>query len=66
MAEKQKRLYRSEKDKMLGGVCGGVAEYFGWDPTIVRIVWALAVLLYGTGILLYLICWAIMPIKGKD
>lgn len=66
MAEKQKRLYRSEKDKMLGGVCGGVAEYFGWDPTLVRIAWVIISLIYGAGILLYLICWAIMPIKGKD
>ena len=65
MAEKQKRLYRSGKDKILGGVCGGVADYFGWDPTLVRIAWVIISLIYGAGVLLYLVCWAIMPLKGK-
>ncbi len=63
MAEKQKRLYRSEKEKILGGVCGGVAEYYGWDPTLVRIAWILVSLVYGAGILLYVLCWIIMPKK---
>ncbi len=66
MAEKQKRLYRSGKDKILGGVCAGIAEYFGWDPTLVRIAWVIISLMYGMGVLLYLVCWAIMPLKGKD
>lgn len=61
MAEKNKKLYRSGKDKILGGVCGGVAEYYGWDPTLVRLAWAAVSLIYGAGLLLYLIAWIIMP-----
>ena len=61
MAEKNKKLYRSGKDKILGGVCGGVAEHYGWDPTLVRLAWAVVSLCYGAGILLYLIAWIIMP-----
>ncbi len=56
-----KRLYRSGKDKILGGVCGGLAEYFNVDPVIIRLIWAAAVLFYGSGILLYLIAWVIIP-----
>lgn len=56
-----KRLYRSGKDRVLGGVCGGIAEYLGVDPVFVRLVWAAAVVFYGTGILLYIIAWIIIP-----
>ena len=48
-------------DKKLLGVCSGFAEYFGLDVTLIRIIWVLLVLLAGTGILAYLICWLIMP-----
>lgn len=58
--EEKKRLTRSD-DKMIGGVCAGLAEYLDIDPTIVRIVWVLMVLLAGFGILLYVILWLIMP-----
>ena len=57
----EKRLYRSRTDRRLAGVCGGVAEYFGWDPTLVRIAWILLTLLGGSGVLLYLIFWLVMP-----
>ena len=40
--ENNKKLTRSRKERMIAGVCGGLAEYFGWDPTLVRIVYALA------------------------
>ncbi len=64
MAKKVKRLYRaSEKDSMIGGVCGGIAEYFGVDPTLIRLVWVLFVFGWGFGILAYLIGWIIMPRK---
>lgn len=63
VSKKTKRLYRSKKDKMLGGVCGGIAEYFDVDPTIVRLIWVLLALTYGTGILAYLIAWIIVPEK---
>ena len=56
-----KRLYRSGKDKMLGGVCGGIAEYLNVDPTIVRFVWVLFTLAAGSGLLAYLIAWLIIP-----
>ena len=58
--EEKKRLTRAD-DKMIGGVCAGLAEYLDIDPTIVRIVWVLMVLFAGFGILLYVILWLIMP-----
>jgi phage shock protein C len=57
----EKRLYRSRNDRKLAGVCAGIAEYFGWDPTLVRVAWVLLTLLGGSGILLYLIMWLVMP-----
>lgn len=48
-------------NKMIGGVCAGLGEYLGLDPTIVRIVWVLMVLFAGVGILLYIILWLVMP-----
>lgn len=61
MAKKPKRLYRSGKEKILAGVCGGIAEYFNVDPTIIRILWVLFSLGYGSGILAYIIAWFIVP-----
>lgn len=54
------KLVRS-KNSVLAGVCAGVAEYFGLDPKLVRLVWALAAVFAGIGVLLYLILWLIMP-----
>lgn len=55
------RLFRSQ-EKVLGGVCGGIAEYLGMDPTVVRIIFLLLSLFgFGTGILVYVILWIIMP-----
>lgn len=57
-----KRLTRTENDKMISGVCGGIAKYFGWDPTIVRLAYLL--LTFGTafsGIIVYLILMICMP-----
>ena len=54
-----KKLYKSN-NRMICGVCAGVAEYFGIDPTIVRLIWA-AVALRGTGILLYIVAAIVMP-----
>lgn len=55
------RLYRSGKDRILGGVCGGIAEYLGVDPVIIRLLWVAGSLAWGFGILLYIICWIIIP-----
>lgn len=64
---KAKRLYRSCRNRMLGGVCGGIAEYFGVDPVIVRLLWVFGTLVsVGTGILLYLVAWAIIPGNPKQ
>lgn len=62
----EKRLYKSSTDKMLAGVCGGLAEYFGLDSTLVRIGYAALILLAGTGILLYIICAFVMPNKPME
>jgi len=59
--KKVKRLYRSGKDKILGGVCGGIAEYFKVDPVIIRLLWVLFGLGWGSGILAYIIAWIIIP-----
>jgi len=56
-----RRLYKSRTDRMLDGICGGIAEYFGLDTTLVRIAWVLLALLGGTGILLYFVAMIIMP-----
>lgn len=56
-----KRLTRSRANRGIAGVCGGIAEYYGWDPTIVRVAWIVLTLLGGSGILLYLIFWLVMP-----
>lgn len=59
-----KKLYRVEEGKMLAGVCGGIAEYFNIDPTIIRILWAIFGL-SGTGIVAYIICAVVMPKKSQ-
>lgn len=56
-----KKLYRSKKNRLIAGVCGGLGEYFNIDPTIVRLVWLLFVFAGGSGILAYLIAWIIIP-----
>ncbi|MEM2138131.1 MAG: PspC domain-containing protein [Candidatus Anstonellaceae archaeon] len=57
----EKKLCRSEKNKILGGVCGGIAEYYGWDPTLVRLGWVFLTIMGGGGIVLYIAAWLIMP-----
>ncbi len=59
----EKRLYRSYTDKMLGGVCGGLGEYFDIDPVLIRVLFVVAVLFGGGGILAYIILWIIVPQK---
>lgn len=56
-----RQLRRSRSNRNLAGVCAGIAEYFGWDPTLVRVAWVLLTLLGGSGFLLYLIFWVVMP-----
>ena len=56
-----KKLYRSRTNRMLAGVCGGLADYFGVDPTIVRILMVLFALAGGPGLILYIILMLIIP-----
>jgi len=57
----RKRLVRSTNDKKIAGVAAGLADYFDLDPTIIRLVWLLAALFAGTGVLAYLILWIALP-----
>jgi phage shock protein C len=57
-----KRLMRSSTDKKIGGVCAGLAEYFDMDPTLVRVIWLLAIFFAGTGLLIYIILWIVLPL----
>jgi phage shock protein PspC (stress-responsive transcriptional regulator) len=62
-----KRLYRSKKDRILGGVCAGLGEHLDVDPTVIRLVWAVVtVLSIGTGIIIYILAWIIIPEEGQD
>ncbi len=60
-----KRLYKSRTERMIDGVCGGLAEFFGVDVTLVRITWVLLTLLGGSGIILYLVAMFIIPVNPE-
>lgn len=62
----ERQLYRSKGNRMLAGVCGGVAEYFGIDPTVVRLIWVLVTLTYGVGLIAYIIAAIVIPERGYD
>jgi len=61
MNTKEKRLYKSDGDKVIGGVCGGLGEYFGIDPVVFRIIAVILIFAHGAGLLIYLIAWLCMP-----
>lgn len=58
----QKKLYRSMSNKMICGVCGGIAEYLNVDPTVIRLLWVIFSF-FGLGILVYIIAAIIMPVR---
>ena len=62
----KKRLYKSTTDKKLDGICGGIAEYFGIDPTLGRLAWVLFTALGGSGIVAYIICMIVFPQKPDN
>lgn len=68
----EKKLYRSEKNKMIAGVCGGIGEYFNIDPTLIRLAWAILSLptMFFGGIVIYIAAAIIIPneyeIRGED
>ena len=59
----EKRLYKSNENKMLDGVCGGIAEYFDVDPTLVRLAWVVFCAFGGSGLLAYIVAAIIIPRK---
>ncbi len=61
-----RRIYRNTKDKVIAGVCSGLGEYFKVDPVLVRLIWLVAVLVFGTGILAYILAWIFIPKKPMD
>ena len=61
-----KKLYRSGNDRILGGVCGGIGEYFNVDPVLIRVLWVVFSLAMGSGVLAYLIAWIIIPKNPKQ
>ena len=62
----EKKLYKSNTNKTLDGVCAGIGEYFGIDPTVIRLAWVVFSLLGGSGILAYIICAIIIPRKPEN
>lgn len=61
----EKRLYRIEEGKKVAGVCGGLAEYFNIDPTVVRLGWAIVSLFVPVGIVAYIVAALVMPTKNE-
>lgn len=57
----KKRFYRNPDDKIIGGVCGGIAAYFDIDPLWIRLAWAIAFFVFGTGLFVYILLWIIIP-----
>lgn len=62
----EKKLYRSKTDKKLAGVCGGLAQYFGIDSTLVRLAFVVFCLLGGSGVLVYIICALVMKEEPEN
>jgi len=60
-----KKLYLSNTDRKIGGVCGGLGEYFGTDSTIFRVIFALGILAWGMGVIAYILMWLVIPKKSK-
>lgn len=66
MDNQDKRLYKSDSNKVIGGVCGGLGEYFGVDPVIFRIIAVVLIFCHGAGLLIYLIAWLCMPKRQQQ
>ncbi len=60
------KLYRSRKDRMIAGVCGGLGEYFCVDPTLIRLVAVLFIFLGGAAFLVYMILWLLVPLRPES
>lgn len=62
----EKRLYKINRGKMVDGVCGGIAEYFGLDPTLVRLAWIIFSAMGGSGILAYIVAAVVIPREPEE
>lgn len=61
-----KRLWRSRKDRRIAGVCGGLGEYFNMDPTWIRILFIIFLLLGGSAFIIYVLMWIVVPVEPVD
>ena len=61
MSDTTKKLYRSRKERWFAGVCGGLGNYFAVDPTLVRVIFVILSLTFGSGLLIYLSLWLLIP-----
>jgi len=66
MTGERKKLYRSRTDSIIAGVCGGMGKYFDVDTTLIRLVFVIAAILGGHGLLAYLICLILIPLEPED
>ncbi|MBN1535663.1 MAG: PspC domain-containing protein [Anaerolineales bacterium] len=66
MSTEYRRLYRSRKERMLMGVCGGLGEYFRIDPTLVRLAFVIATLLGGPGLIAYIVLMIVVPEESEQ
>lgn len=62
---KNKTLYKSDSNRILGGICGGIGECLNIDPTIIRLIWVVVTLWGGSGILVYIIAMVVMPRRAR-
>lgn len=62
----EKKLYRSRESRVIGGVCGGIGEYFEIDPVIVRLIFLILFFVFGVGLVTYIIAWIIIPDRPLD
>jgi phage shock protein C len=63
--EEPRKLYRSRSQRMLAGVCGGLAEYFNVDATLIRVLFLILAVFGGTGLVIYIVMWLIVPDVNK-
>jgi len=63
ISQHRKKLYRSRRERMVAGVCGGLSEYFNTDPTWIRLLFIIFLLLGGSAFLVYIIMWLVVPLE---
>ena len=62
----QKKIYRSRNDKVIAGICGGLGKYLDIDPVIIRVLFIILLLTIGSGILIYLLAWILIPLEPEN